>query len=225
MDADNSRMVQDETNKRQAMVLDAQRQNNELEISGRLKEAQQQAELNKQKHDYEKFFTVSPELAQGLFKASGGRLDFRDKVGSRQPTDLVMALATGYSRVESAGERGRTGGGGKGLSGKDKEFLKTYRQMQKDTENWNYETIKALADTDAKQSEDLKRKLDFIETNKERFNQIQGTQIPKEEGGGAPPPATSQYKSADEVKAAFKAGKLKEDEAMQILRDSFGYGE
>lgn len=224
MDQQTAKNAQDQATERQKMAGDQQMQQHEAELAGRLKESEQLATQQKQKHDYEKFFTVSPELAQGLYKTSGGRLDFRDKVGSRQPTDLVMALASGYSRVESAAERGK-GGGGKGLGGADKEFLKTYRGYMKDTENWNYETIKALADTDAKQAGDLKRKMDFIEQNKTRFNNVQGTKEAPEEGGGTGGGVPTRFKTADEVKAAYKAGKLKEDEAMQILRDNFGYGD
>jgi hypothetical protein len=42
------------------------------------------------------------------------------------------------------------------------------------------------------------------------------------ESGGAGGPA-SQYKSADDVKAAVKAGTLKKDEAVKILQSQFGY--
>lgn len=41
-------------------------------------------------------------------------------------------------------------------------------------------------------------------------------------GGGASVPA-SQFKSADDVKAAVKSGKLKKDEAVKILQTQFGY--
>lgn len=39
-------------------------------------------------------------------------------------------------------------------------------------------------------------------------------------GGGA---EASKYKSADDVKAALKAGTLKKDDALKILREQFGY--
>lgn len=41
-------------------------------------------------------------------------------------------------------------------------------------------------------------------------------------GRGGKPQAASPYKSADEVKAAYKAGKLGKDQAAQILRNQFG---
>lgn len=215
MQTERAAMGEAGADRRQQVLGQQQREAADAQLAGKLKEAEQTATLEKQKHDYEKFFSVTPELAQGLYKTSGGRLDFRDKIGSRQPTDLVMALATGYSRVESAGARGS--GSGSGVSGADKEFLKTYRGYGKDTENWNYETIKALADTDPKQADDLKRKLDFIEANKQRFNNIQKTEVPVDK------PAT--YSTADDVKAAFKAGKIDQPTALKVLKEQFNMGD
>lgn len=73
--------------------------------------------------------------------------------------------------------------GSTALPGKDKEFVKTFRQYQKDTENWNYELLKGLSTTDEKQASDLKSKLDFIEENKDRFDDLQGIQEKPAAGG------------------------------------------
>jgi hypothetical protein len=42
-------------------------------------------------------------------------------------------------------------------------------------------------------------------------------------GGGQRPAAASQYKNADEVKAAFRANRLGRDAARKILTEQFGY--
>lgn len=44
-----------------------------------------------------------------------------------------------------------------------------------------------------------------------------------ESGGGGGADGASQYKSAEDVKAALKAGKVKKEEAIKILREQFGY--
>jgi len=45
----------------------------------------------------------------------------------------------------------------------------------------------------------------------------------KQNGGTSTGTTASQYKDANEVKAALKAGKIKRDEAVKILREQFGY--
>lgn len=114
----------------------------------------------------------------------------------------------------------RSGKGGSGIheDPKDKEFLKTYRQNLKDTEGMNYTLLDQLAKKDPKQASDMRSKLDFIQKNSDRFNKLQGVKPPAPDDTGT----SKKYASAEEVRAAFKAGTLKRDEAKKILSDQFG---
>lgn len=80
--------------------------------------------------------------------------------------------------TSGTGKKSSKSGGGTGLSGTDKEFVKTFRQYQKDTEGFNYKMLSGLAATDQKEAEDLKNKLDFIRDNQDRFDHIQGLSAP-----------------------------------------------
>jgi hypothetical protein len=109
----------------------------------------------------------------------------------------------------------------KGASGedpKDKEFLKTYRQYQKDTQGMNGEILAQLGKKDPKQADDLQKKLDFVQTNTDRFNKLQNVKTPTAGSSETP----QKFNSADDVRAAYKAGTLTRDVAKKILSDQFG---
>ncbi len=67
------------------------------------------------------------------------------------------------------------GGSGSSQDPKDKEFLKTYRTYKKETDGFNGVMLDQLSKQDAKRAQELKDKMSFIEKNKQRFDQLQGT--------------------------------------------------
>jgi hypothetical protein len=96
--------------------------------------------------------------------------------------DTEKAKADRASREAIAKHKSATAGTTK-ENPEDREFIKTYRASEKDTEGINYMMLDQLAKKDPKQEKDLRTKLDFVTKNKDRFNKLQG--IKSEDGSGS----------------------------------------
>lgn len=111
---------------------------------------------------------------------------------SKTGVDTPKAEADRISREKIAAEKLKAAKSGSTKEDpKNKEFEKTYRGYLKDTEGMNYMLTDQMAKKDPKQASDLKMKLDFIQQNQKRFNDLQGTSSvprgtssPDGEGGG-----------------------------------------
>jgi hypothetical protein len=106
----------------------------------------------------------NPETADFDFEAIGEG----EKFSPTQKGDLTPA-----KKAEIDAKNKHSGPGTKEAP-EDKEFLKTYRQYQKETEGMNYMLLDQMSKKDPKQASDLKTKLDFIQKNTDRFNKLQG---------------------------------------------------
>jgi hypothetical protein len=152
-------------------------------------------------------------LIHGHTKDIANNYDFQDAVeGDNTQTYLLNRRTGDRIPIGKAGKGGKGRSAASGMSADDKEFIKTYRQYAKDTEGFNYEMAKGLATTDPKQSDDLTSKLDFIDTNQKRFNDLQGVKTPVDTVGPAaetsqlPAPAIAALKQRIGEPVTFKNG-------------------
>lgn len=131
----------------------------------------QKATHKKAEIDYRDFFTMTPELADGLFKTSNGRLDFRKNIGQRYQTKVVIPLAQLYGRqIEKT-----LGGGGKGGSQKDlnalKAFAKQYEDTQKEYSGMNLQLKQGIAARNPTVKKQVEEKLKFLQDGKGKYEE------------------------------------------------------
>ncbi len=157
-------------------------------------------------------FELDPETNEPSFKLLGSSTMGQDTEKAKKDRESREKLAkakeaAAKSKSEKTSE-----------DPKDREFEKTYRQNQKDTEGMNYILLDQMAKKDPKQAGDLRSKLDFVQKNQDRFNSLQGIKPDVSHGTNQP----QKFNSADDVRAAYKAGKMSREDAKKILADQFG---
>lgn len=174
--------------------------------TGKRQEVSDKLSAEKAKHDYENFFTMTPEIAQGIYNTSKGKLDFRKRVGERMLTKAVLPLVTIAGHEAEASIRGENKDKNK-TSAKDlnalKSFTKQYESVQKEWEDpikvriarSNPETAKIL-DQKQKWLKDKRKEYDDATSKVEQMGGVDSSSGSDDNNSSAPP-ATS---SSDEDK-------------------------
>lgn len=101
------------------MQQEALAERQKVAIAAKQTDQTQKQDAEKAKFDYENFTTVTPEIADGLYKSSGGKLDFRRTVGQRIQTKVLIPLAQIFSRQKTAEDKPSS-------NSKDLNALKTF---------------------------------------------------------------------------------------------------
>lgn len=177
------------------MKLEAEAERQKVNIAAKQTEQSQKLTNEKAKHDYENFATMTPELAEGLFKSTKGKIDFRRAVGQRIMTKVLVPLiqmAAGEARVNDKPPSD-------GKSQKDlnalKAFTSTYDKKKKDFDD----PFKAML---AQRNPELQKRRDqdelWLRKNEGKYNEsmkkipeMGGIEDAQEEEQTVTPPANS----------------------------------
>lgn len=174
--------------------------------------AKQQAEAtkinaDKAKQDYENFVTMTPELAQGLYSSTGGRLDFRKQIGSRLMTKVLIPMIQISGRAEA--KETPSGDSKNKTSPKElnalKAFMKQYEDIQKQYSGMDLQLKQSMATRNPTIKGQVDEKLKFLQDNKAKYEearqkvgQMGGVEpsAPADRNTAAPPPTSASDEDA-----------------------------
>lgn len=166
----------------QAARLKMMGQNKQDEIAAK-------TQADKAKHDYENFVTITPDLAQGLYSSTKGKLDFRDRVGSRVMTKVLIPMIQVAGRESVAETKPPSGKGSSQELAALKAFTKEYKDTEKQYSGMELQLKQGIANRNPKVKAQVEEKLKYLQDNKAKYDEA----VKKigEKGGISDTPGTS----------------------------------
>jgi len=153
---------------KEGMIQEGGMARKRMELANQNQQIDLKTQAEKAKHDYEDFMTVTPELAEGVFKSTNGKMDFRQQVGSRVLTKAFIPLVQIAARdaiSENKPPRGAGGGSQKDLNAL-KAFVAEYGKRKKTADDPMTAMMARTPEAKAKLAEDQK----WLRANEARYN-------------------------------------------------------
>lgn len=185
---------------RQRLAIEAQAEKQKVAIAAQQTAQTRKMDADKSKADYENFFTMTPELADGLHKSSGGKLDFRRAIGQRMQTKVVIPLAQIFGREVDADKKANAAGAKGSNSQKDLNALKAFTgEYDKKKKDFDDPLKSQMAARNLAMSAQRQKDQAWLQQNEGKYNEAIGkigktgglSDDPKVDNSTATPPPTS----------------------------------
>lgn len=197
----------------QQLAIEAKAELEKVKIAAHQTEQSRKIDADKAKSDYENFFTMTPELADGIFKSSDGKLDFRRAVGQRHMTKVIMPLVQLFGKeMESKDKANAAAASKKTTSQKDLNALKAFTgEYDKKKKEFDDPLKAAMATRNPQLQSQRDKDQQWLTENEPKYNEAikktgeMGGLSDTETGDGTvTPPATSSSDIDALIDKAFK---------------------